>query len=263
MKEISERIKLIRKCTHLSKEEFSSKINKSVEVLEKWENDSESPSIEDILKISNTYGISVEFLLNGNVIDSDKFFLDRKLSKTDLTDEIKELFFNKLGFDLNKELIEELYLIAQLNDDVFARDFNLENLIFFNINDLLEIGDYGIYFNIAKNFHINGYVKFEMLNPNKHNISFYEDALKHDRINLETTFLKYTKSKELWNDEILLWMINQGATCVELVNIEEHEHHNWSIDGCPNDNTTYKPIYQENLVLTFLLKAELERKVNK
>lgn len=58
-------------------------------------------------------------------------------------------------------------------------------------------------------------------------------------------------------------MINQDATCVEFVGIEGHTEHKYSIDGCANDDTTYEPVYQENLVLTFLLKAELERRVKK
>lgn len=263
MKEISERIKLVRKCTRLSREEFSSKVNVSAATLEKWESDSLSPSVEDILKISKTYGISTDFLINGNPTKSDTSFLDRKLSKTDLVDEIKKFILNKLECASSKKIVDKLYEFAQLIDGVFAKEINLEGMISFDIGDLVETGDYDVYLDVAKHFQVNGDIQFEILNPNKHSISFYEEALKNDAENLEVAFLNYTDNKELWNDEILLWMINQGAICVELIDIEEHDYHNYSCDGCPNDNTTYEPIYHENLVLTFLLKAELERRINK
>ena len=263
MKEISERIKMVRKCTRLSREEFCSKVNVSAATLEKWESDSLSPSVEDILKISKTYGISTDFLLNGTPTKSDTIFLDRKLSKTDLVDEIKEFVLSKLECTSSKKMLDKLYWILQLIDGIFAKDINLEGMIYFDINDLLEIGDYDVYLDVAKHFQVNGDIKFEMLDPNKHSIGFYEEALKNDADNLEVTFLNYTDSKELWNDKVLLWMINRGATCVELVDIEGHDHQTWSIDGCENDNTTYEPVYSENFVLTFLLKAELERRINK
>lgn len=263
MKEISERIKLVRKCTRLSREEFSSKVNVSAATLEKWESDSLSPSVEDILKISKTYGISTDFLLNGTPTKSDTSFLDRKLSKTDLADEIKEFILSKLEFASSKKMVDKLYEFVQLIDDIFAKYINLEGIISFDIGDLLETGDYDVYLDVVKHFQVNGDIKFEMLNPNKHSIGFYEEALKNDAENLEVAFLNYTDRKELWNDEILLRMINQGATCVELVDIEGHDNQDFSMDGCRNDNTTYEPVYCENLVLTFLLKGELERRINK
>ena len=81
MKEISERIKLIRKCARNSENEFATKIGVSVDILLQWENNQSSPSLEELLKISQTYNISTEFILNGNANSSDNIFLNKKLAK--------------------------------------------------------------------------------------------------------------------------------------------------------------------------------------
>lgn len=178
MKEISERIKLIRKCSHLSKEQFALNICVTADKLEQWEKDFISPSVEEILKISKIYNISTEFLLNGNTSECDIQFLNRKLFKDDLYDEIRKCFLTKLECDISAEMLDSIYDISQLFGDIFAKDINLDGKIFFDVYDLLEINNFDIYFDIKKNFQIKGNIEFKMLDPHKHSLAFYEEALK-------------------------------------------------------------------------------------
>lgn len=263
MKEISERIKLIRKCTRSSEKEFAAKIGVYVDILSQWENNALSPTLEELIKISQTYNISTEFLLNGNANNSDRELLDKKLSKEDLLNEIKSFLLNNLKCKQSHKAINQIVDIAILKKQISVQSIDLHNQIFFEIQDILNIGDYDIYMDIKKSFTIKGKITFDSLSPHKHSLAFYDEAFENDNEELENAFLEYTSNKTLWQDEVILWMLNHGAVCVEFTSIEGTTDMSYSIDGCSDTNTTYEPIYEENLILTFLLKSELERKLNK
>ena len=264
MKEISERIKLIRKCARNSENEFATKIGVSVDILLQWENNQSSPSLEELLKISQTYNISTEFILNGNANSSDNIFLYKKLAKEDLIEEIKEYLLNALKSKQSPKFIDKIVDIAILKEKISIQNIDLHNQIFFELKDILDIGDYNIYLDIQKSFEINGAITFDLLSPHKHSLDFYNEALKNDAEQIENTFLEYTSNKEVWNDEIILWLINHGAVCLELVSYDISATSGFCNDGYPVDIHVYsEPIYEENLILTFLLKSELERKLNK
>lgn len=261
MKEVSERIKLIRKCTGNSDKEFATNIGVSVNALLQWESNSLSPSLEELLKISHAYNISTEFILNAN--KTDNLLLNRKLSKEDLIEEIKSYLLNNLKSEQSHNTINKILDVAILKEKISIQNIDLNNQITFEIQDIVNIGDYAIYEDIQKSFKIKDVITFNLLSPRKHSLDFYNEALKNDSEQLENTFLEYTSNKDLWNDEIILWLINNGAVCVEFTSIKGTTDMSYSIDGCSDTNTTYEPVYKENLILTFLLKSELERKLNK
>lgn len=263
MKEISERIKLIRKCTRNTKEEFAAKIGISVDVLVQWENNTQSPSLEELLKISQIFNISTDFILHGKANNTDDALLNKKLSKEDLLQEIKLCLLNSLESPQSKKAIDKIVEIAMLKDKVSIQNIDLNSKIFFNITDIVNLGNFTIYNDIQKSFEIKGKITFDLLSPHKHSLNFYGEALKNDSEYLEDTFLDYTSNKELWNDEVILWLINNGAVCIEVTSIKGKTDMRYSIDGCSDTNTTYEPVYEENLILTFLLKSELERKLHK
>lgn len=263
MKEISERIKLIRKCTRSSEKVFAAKIGVSVDILSRWESNALSPTLEELIIISQAYNISTEFILNGNANKSDKKLLDKKLSKEDLLNEIKSFLLNNLKCRQSHNAINKIVDIAILEKQISVQNIDLHKNLFFKIQDILNIGDYDVYTDIKKSFTIKGKIIFDLLSPHKHSLAFYDEALKNDSKELENTFLKYTSNKALWQDEVILWMLNHGAVCVEFTSIEGTTNMGYSLDGCTDTNTTYEPIYEENLILTFLLKSELERKLNK
>lgn len=159
--------------------------------------------------------------------------------------------------------IDKIVNIAILKEKISVKNIDLNNEITFNIQDVVNLGDYAVYMDIQNSFTISGVITFDLLSPHKHSLDFYNEALKNDADKIENTFLEYTSDKELWNDEIILWLINNGAVCVEFTSIEGTTDRSYSLDGCSDTNTTYEPIYEENLILTFLLKSELERKLNK
>ena len=261
MKEISERIKLIHKCTRYSAKEFAAKIEVPVDILLQWENNQLSPSLEELLKISQVFSVSTEFIINGNANSADETFLNKKLSKGDLKEEIKIYLLNNLNSKQSQRFIDKIVEIAMLKEKISIQNIDFNNQIYFEIKDILDINDYDIYMDIQKSFIIIGVITFDLLSPQKHSLYFYNEALRNDADQVENTFLEYTSNRELWNDEIILWLINNGAVCVELIDIEGRTNRGYSIDGCSDTNTTYEPVYEENLILTFLLKSELERKL--
>lgn len=263
MKEISERIKLIRKCTRSTEQEFAAKIGVPIDTLLQWESNALSPTLEELLKISQTYNISTEFILNGKANNTDNLLLNKKLSKEDLLQEIRQFLLNNLKSYQSQTSIDKIVEIAILKDKIDIQNIDLKDKIFFETKDILGIGDYAIFADIKKSFEVNGTITFDLLSPHKHSLEFYNEALENDSDQLEETFLEYTSNKELWNDEIILWLINNGAVCIEFVSIDETTNRGYSSDGCPDTNTTYEPVYKENLILTFLLKSELERKLKK
>ena len=262
MKEISQRIELIRKCLRKTIDEFSCDISVTPELVNKWENNCLTPSLEDILKISRVYKISTEYIINGNANNDDKKILERKLLKDDLIDEIKQYLLKELRCEQSIKRIEDIVKISLLEDEIDVRDMDIANNLYFNTQDVINLADFSVYKDIKNSFYMEGVLQFKMLNPQKHSLDFYGEALKTDKQNIENTFLKYTSDESLWNDEVILWLLNNGAVCMEFTGINERDLGYYMPDGFVHDRK-YTPLYGKNLVQTFLLKTELERKLRK
>lgn len=68
----SERLKEIRKSNKLSQIDVANKLNVTKQSVANWENGNVMPSIDMLIKISNTFNVSSDFLLGLN----DRKFID-------------------------------------------------------------------------------------------------------------------------------------------------------------------------------------------
>lgn len=66
---IGKRLSELRIENHLTQEELAERLDVSRQAISKWESDKAIPNIEKLLKISELYGVSVDFLLKGNASD--------------------------------------------------------------------------------------------------------------------------------------------------------------------------------------------------
>ena len=67
METLGQRISKLRKEKGLTQEELANKFNISTQAISKWENDYSSPDISVLLELSKILGVSVEYLLSGEV----------------------------------------------------------------------------------------------------------------------------------------------------------------------------------------------------
>ncbi len=82
---IGKRLSELRIENHLTQEELAERLDVSRQAISKWESDKAIPNIEKMLKISELYGVSVDFLLKGNASD-----LEAKEKITAVSEEQKE-----------------------------------------------------------------------------------------------------------------------------------------------------------------------------
>ena len=68
----SERLKEVRKANRLTQIDMANKLNVTKQSVANWENNNVMPSIDMLIKISNTFNVSSDFLLGIN----DRKFID-------------------------------------------------------------------------------------------------------------------------------------------------------------------------------------------
>lgn len=69
--EISERLQKLRKENNLSQEELANKLELSRQAISKWESGITSPDIKNIIKLSEIYGVSTDYILLGRENNSE------------------------------------------------------------------------------------------------------------------------------------------------------------------------------------------------
>ena len=75
---LNERIKILRMARNLSQVELAKKLNVSKQSVSNWENDNIQPSIDMLVKITNVFSVSADYLLG---IDTRRY-----IEVTDLTE---------------------------------------------------------------------------------------------------------------------------------------------------------------------------------
>ena len=69
---LSKQIIRIRKLNNLTQEELANDLNVTRQAVSKWERDISLPDLETIKLISNKYNVSIDTLMNNDVIDEDE-----------------------------------------------------------------------------------------------------------------------------------------------------------------------------------------------
>ncbi|MCR4782558.1 MAG: helix-turn-helix domain-containing protein, partial [Lachnospiraceae bacterium] len=65
--ELGNRIKELRKVQNINQDELAEKLFVSRQTISNWENDKSYPDIQSVLLLSETFGVSVDQLLKGDV----------------------------------------------------------------------------------------------------------------------------------------------------------------------------------------------------
>lgn len=136
---LSKQIIRIRKLNNLTQEELANDLNVTRQAVSKWERDISLPDLETIKLISNKYNVSIDTLMNNDVIDEEEPV------------SIKKYIFYLLIFSI--PILGLIYLIIQayVNDNINIRNLAkailiiilaiiiLFIVIYFSINVISEI----------------------------------------------------------------------------------------------------------------------------
>ena len=178
-----ERLSYLRKNKGLSQNDLATVVNLTDKSISKWENNEVKPSMEDFVKLSSYFNVSLDFLVSGIIREEDKIIVQALEKWKKITDYQKEL---KLFFKNNN--IKET--------DKISKMFKItEEGIFCYLDDLISNDDYKLFCSVSKNYALikveendssadedeileNYKLKFYDLNNNA-DINFYEEALNN------------------------------------------------------------------------------------
>ena len=136
---LSKQIIRIRKLNNLTQEELANDLNVTRQAVSKWERDISLPDLETIKLISNKYNVSIDTLMNNDVIDEEEPV------------SIKKYIFYLIIFSI--PILGLIYLVIQayVNDNINIRNLAKAILIiilaiiilfivlYFSINVISEI----------------------------------------------------------------------------------------------------------------------------
>ena len=107
---LSKQIIRIRKLNDLTQEELANDLNVTRQAVSKWERDISLPDLETIKLISNKYNVSIDTLMNNDVIDEEEPV------------SIKKYIFYLIIFSI--PILGFIYLIIQayVNDNINIRN---------------------------------------------------------------------------------------------------------------------------------------------
>ena len=107
---LSKQIIRIRKLNKLTQEELANDLNVTRQAVSKWERDISLPDLETIKLISNKYNVSIDTLMNNDVIDEEEPV------------SIKKYIFYLIIFSI--PILGFIYLIIQayVNDNINIRN---------------------------------------------------------------------------------------------------------------------------------------------
>ena len=107
---LSKQIIRIRKLNNLTQEDLANDLNVTRQAVSKWERDISLPDLETIKLISNKYNVSIDTLMNNDVIDEEEPV------------SIKKYIFYLIIFSI--PILGFIYLIIQayINDNINIRN---------------------------------------------------------------------------------------------------------------------------------------------
>lgn len=90
--DFGEKLLALRKKEGMSQESLAEKLNTSRQAISKWENNQGFPETEKLLKISNIFNVSLDYLLKDSVEhkeESDSYYVSREVAQSFLENESK------------------------------------------------------------------------------------------------------------------------------------------------------------------------------
>ena len=81
--ELGEQLQKLREQKNMSREELAQEMNVSRQAVYKWENNKGYPDIENLIKLSNLYNITLDELIKGDRSFQEKIVIDEKKNNID------------------------------------------------------------------------------------------------------------------------------------------------------------------------------------
>lgn len=78
---LSDRLQALRKSQNLSQEQLAEKLDVSRQAISKWESGQANPDINNILKLSDIYEVSTDYILTGKELDNQIVYKDHIVYK--------------------------------------------------------------------------------------------------------------------------------------------------------------------------------------
>ena len=122
MNKISERLKHLRKQKGVSQKKMAEKLDVSVSAYSMYERDMRNPNIKSLIKLSNYFNVSIDYLL-------------AQTDEKEKCDKIKEKLINS---DINLNLLEQIEVKKEIKEILYLiKDLEKEKLT--DIKKIIEL----------------------------------------------------------------------------------------------------------------------------
>jgi transcriptional regulator with XRE-family HTH domain len=215
---IEGRIAHLRTVYRLTQSQLAEKLGVSEELLGKWETGEKKPSLEEVLKLSDFFKVSVDYLTKGIVRDGDNKVINRKPTQEELLEDFEKLFPQFIEkYELTPFRQQLLDMLPEKAKIAFAsgkkKCYNSmgQMIEIWSTNEILSLNNFHLYQALEE----NGYIARVRLDAdllkrnNITDIGFYEKC----NYDFDSVLLHFIYGEREWNDEIILTVIKRGG-CV-------------------------------------------------
>lgn len=258
MLDFQKRLNELIKITRISDEQVVCALQIEKEILSDWKQGKAVPDVNQAIQLGKLFHVSLEYLLNGEPTAEDSELLNRTLSPDEIQTDVKRELAATLSSIRKSVDLDEVMAICHVSMDISARDDVVDHMSF-KISEVIRLKDWKIYKALQK-YKFDAPLKFDtIINNEIVEIDFYNECVSTDHENIDNALDAFISSALPWNDEIVLFLLNNGAVILKLAYLERSV--NYSMDGC--SDTRYEEIYEPDMATTKLLKWELERRLKK
>lgn len=267
MDTIAKRITQLRTVHRLTQAQLAKKLHVSDKLVSKWETGEGIPALEDILKLSDFFKVSVDYLVKGIIRDDDNKSINRLPTEKEMLEDFEEAFQKFLKKHKLSSFYQQLLDMLSVHDKAaflkgktshYRKDGNIVDG-FWEIEKILTLNDYYLYkilveysyiidrYNGSKNMFINGINNHRALLLTKYNVTdveFYE-KLKFKQEELNELLRAFVDGRREWNDEVILIIIKRGGYVTDA----SHDY---------ETNNTY---YSKNILATKQMEALCKKNI--
>lgn len=267
MNTIAERIIQLRTAHRLTQAQLAKQLHISDKLVSKWETGEGTPSLEDILKLSDFFKVSVDYLVKGIIRDDDNKSINRLPTEEEMLEDFEKVLqkflkkyklssFEKQLSSMLSEHDKEAFLKGKTEH--YRKDGNIVDG-FWEIEKILMLNHFYLYkilveqryiidrHNGSKNMFINGINNHRAFLLTKYNVTdveFYE-KLKFKQEELNELLRAFVDGRRTWNDEIILTIIKRGGYVTDA----SHDY---------ETNNTY---YSKNVLATKQMEALCKKNI--
>ena len=221
---IEGRIAHLRTVYRLTQSQLAEKLGVSEELLGKWETGEKIPSLEEVLKLSDFFKVSVDYLTKGIVRDGDNIVINRQPTQEELLEDFEKLFPQFIEkYELTPFRQQLLAMLPEKAKIAFAKG---EKRYCNDRGDMTGIwsGDKILSFNNFRLYQVlgeNGYTglsnRYSWKNLSAYSLDHITDIGFYEKCDYDfnRVLLRFIYGEREWNDEIILTVIKRGGCVVE------------------------------------------------